>query len=93
LACGLEGDGYLVRRARRAVGLVLQRCPLPFLFACVFMWNRDTSKRPAKVTNPIGTLLLGHIEPDGKGGENLDTGELIELSHVIRFLYGTSLSA
>jgi hypothetical protein len=59
------------------------------------MRNRDTSKRPAKVTNPIGTLLLGHIEHDHKGGENLDSGQLIELRHVscIRFSYGTSLSA
>ncbi|KAH9977576.1 hypothetical protein BJV74DRAFT_860283 [Russula compacta] len=32
----------------------------------------DISSRPAEVTNPIGTLLLGHINADGSGGENLD---------------------
>jgi hypothetical protein len=32
----------------------------------------DTSNAPANVTNPIGTLLLGFINPDNSGGENLD---------------------
>ncbi|KAI9508332.1 hypothetical protein F5148DRAFT_1013746 [Russula earlei] len=32
----------------------------------------DMSTRPADVTNPNGVLLLGHLEPDGQGGENLD---------------------
>jgi len=32
----------------------------------------DTSNPPSQVSNPIGTLLLGHLEPDGAGGENLD---------------------
>ncbi|KAH9060464.1 hypothetical protein EDB87DRAFT_1616078 [Lactarius vividus] len=33
-------------------------------------WN--TSTRPPQVTNPTGTLLLGYLQPDGEGGENLD---------------------
>jgi len=32
----------------------------------------DTSTRPAQVTNPVGTLLLGSLQPNGVGGENLD---------------------
>ncbi|KAI0278295.1 hypothetical protein BGY98DRAFT_933881 [Russula aff. rugulosa BPL654] len=32
----------------------------------------DTSNRPENVTNPVGTLLLGYINSDGSGGENLD---------------------
>ena len=39
--------------------------------------NRDTSNRPSQVTNPVGTLLLGYLNPDGSGGENLDVGQLI----------------
>ncbi|KAI0250937.1 hypothetical protein BJV78DRAFT_1127119 [Lactifluus subvellereus] len=34
----------------------------------------DTSTRPAQVTNPTGTLLLGFLDPYGTGGENLDVG-------------------
>jgi hypothetical protein len=32
----------------------------------------DTSNPPSQVTNPVGTLLLGYLNPDGSGGENLD---------------------
>jgi len=32
----------------------------------------DKSSPPAEVTNPIGSLLLGFMNPDGSGGENLD---------------------
>ncbi|KAF8488659.1 hypothetical protein F5888DRAFT_1622238 [Russula emetica] len=32
----------------------------------------DTSNPPSQVTNPIGTLLLGYLNADGSGGENLD---------------------
>lgn len=39
------------------------------LFTC-----RNTSSRPA-VTNPTGTLLLGYLQSDGEGGENLDVGQ------------------
>ncbi|KAI0301176.1 hypothetical protein B0F90DRAFT_1628799 [Multifurca ochricompacta] len=35
-------------------------------------WN--TSTRPARVTNPKGTLVLGFLRPDGEGVENLDNG-------------------
>jgi hypothetical protein len=65
--------------------LVRRKSPLPsrldivaesFSFICVFVWNRDTSKRPPQVSNPIGTLLLGYLESDGSGGENLDVGQL-----------------
>lgn len=47
----------------------------PFFLICLY--DRDTSNRPENVTNPIGTLLLGYINPDGSGGENLDVGQLI----------------
>jgi hypothetical protein len=65
------------------------------LLICLCVWNRDTSTRPPQVTNPIGTLLLGHIEPDGSGGLNLDVGQLIELNTrpVIRSSHDTSPSA
>jgi hypothetical protein len=33
-------------------------------------WN--TSSRPTQVSNPIGSVILGYILPDGTGGENLD---------------------
>jgi hypothetical protein len=42
------------------------------LLLCVY---RDTSKPPAQVTNPEGTLLLGYQLSDGSGGENLDVGQ------------------
>lgn len=32
----------------------------------------DTSKPPAQITDPTGTLFLGHLNSDGSGGENLD---------------------
>ncbi|KAH9955131.1 hypothetical protein BC827DRAFT_1142030 [Russula dissimulans] len=32
----------------------------------------DTSNPPAQITNPQGTLVLGHLNSDGSGGENLD---------------------
>jgi len=32
----------------------------------------DTSNAPAEITNPTGTLFLGHLNGDGSGGENLD---------------------
>jgi len=31
----------------------------------------DTSNRPKEITNPKGELLLGHVNSDGSGGENL----------------------
>jgi hypothetical protein len=57
--------------------------------------DRDTSNRPSQVTNPKGTLLLGHLNDDGSGGENLDVGQLIFFSntgsifayHTTRHLY------
>lgn len=42
-----------------------------------FVCDRDTSNPPSQVTNPVGTLLLGYLNPDGSGGENLDVGQLI----------------
>ncbi len=39
--------------------------------------DRDTSTRPPEVSNPIGTLLLGYLNADGSGGENLDVGQSI----------------
>ena len=39
--------------------------------------DRDTSNPPAQVTNPIGTILLGHVNADGSGGENLNISGLI----------------
>jgi hypothetical protein len=42
-----------------------------------FVCDRDTSDRPSQVTNPVGTLLLGYLNSDGSGGENLDVGQLI----------------
>jgi len=32
----------------------------------------DTSNPPSQVSNPVGSLLLGYLNPDGSGGENLD---------------------
>ncbi|KAH9992025.1 hypothetical protein BJV77DRAFT_1004014 [Russula vinacea] len=32
----------------------------------------DTSTRPGQVSNPVGSVVLGFIQPDGSGGENLD---------------------
>ena len=48
----------------------------------LFVRYRDTSTRPGQVSNPIGRVLLGFIQPNGSGGENLDVGQLIELKHV-----------
>ena len=42
-----------------------------------FVCDRDTSNRPSQVTNPVGTLVLGYLNADGSGGENLDVGQLI----------------
>jgi hypothetical protein len=41
--------------------------------------HRDTSNPPAQITNPQGTLVLGHLNSDGSGGENLDLGQLAGL--------------
>ena len=43
----------------------------------ISLCDRDTSNPPSQVTNPIGTILLGHLNTDGSGGENLNTSGLI----------------
>lgn len=40
----------------------------------ICLLDRELSTRPQDVSNPIGTLLLGYLNPDGSGGENLDVG-------------------
>jgi hypothetical protein len=37
---------------------------------------RDASHPPAEITDPTGTLYLGHLNSNGSGGENLDVGQL-----------------
>ena len=78
----LDGVRHLVRNIYRpslavpavapaaVLHTVLERDFL-LLLLCVY---RDTSNRPAQVTNPEGTLLLGY-RSDGSGSENLDVGE------------------
>ena len=51
----------------------------------LFVRNRDTSTRPGQVSNPVGSVVLGFIQPDGSGGENLDIGQLIELKYMFEF--------
>lgn len=51
----------------------------------LFVRNRDTSTRPGQVSNPVGSVVLGFIQPDGSGGENLDIGQLIELKYMSEF--------
>lgn len=53
----------------------------------LFVWNRNTANPPAEVTDPTGTLLLGFINSDGSGGENLDTGQLTDVKHVPYFRF------
>jgi hypothetical protein len=50
----------------------------------LFTRNRDTSTRPGQVSNPVGSVVLGFIQPDGSGGENLDIGQLIELKYMFK---------
>jgi hypothetical protein len=48
----------------------------------LFVWNRNPANPPAEITDSNGTLVLGFLNSDGSGGENLDTSQLTELKHV-----------
>ena len=48
----------------------------------LFVGDRDTANPPSQVTNSQGTLLLGFLNSDGSGGENLMTGQLTDVKHV-----------
>lgn len=48
---------------------------LDFSCVCVFVWIRDPSNPPTGAAGNTGMLLLGHINADGSGGENLDVGQ------------------
>ena len=60
---------------------------LDFSCVCVFVWNRDPSNPPPLAANNTGMVLLGHLNEDGSGGENLDVGQWREPKHVsyVRF--------
>ena len=61
---------------------LLTSCP-----SDLFMWDRNTANPPAEVTNPTGTLLLGFINSNRSGGENLNTGQLTDVKHVSYFRF------
>jgi hypothetical protein len=53
----------------------------------VFVWNRDPSNPPKGAAGNTGMVLLGYLNADGSGGENLDVGQLTELKHVSYFRF------